>query len=179
VGNADDPAPNAASFATLDDFINYIYANNNITWRNFNVVGPGPHPIKFPFGEFIPLRFLITGAWDEPRAFALETQAELPEGSRLALQVPHWIGRGLIPAHPQLEEKRHRPQNCTPARGDNSGRRRQGQSLRCCRGPQFQRCSAVYASSVRGSIEPVGDDFQVDAETHYRRHCLKRMWSAD
>ena len=62
------------------------------------------HPIKFPFGEFIPLRFLITGAWDEPHAFTLETHAELPEGSRMALQVPHWIGRGLVPVHPQLEE---------------------------------------------------------------------------
>jgi serine protease len=47
LGNADDPAPNPANFATSDDFMNYIYANNNITWRNFNVVGPGPHPIKF------------------------------------------------------------------------------------------------------------------------------------
>ena len=104
VGNKEDPAPNPANFATFDDFVNYIYANNNITWRNFNVVGPGMHPIKFPFGEFIPLRFLITGAWDKPHAFTLETNAELPEGSRMALQVPHWIGRGLVPVHPQLEE---------------------------------------------------------------------------
>ncbi len=104
VGNKEDPAPNPANFATFDDFVNYIYANNNITWRNFNVVGPGMHPIKFPFGEFIPLRFLITGAWDKPHAFTLETHAELPEGSRMALQVPHWIGRGLVPVHPQMEE---------------------------------------------------------------------------
>jgi hypothetical protein len=104
VGNKEDPAPNPANFATFDDFVNYIYANNNITWRNFNVVGPGMHPIKFPFGEFIPLRFLITGAWDKPHAFTLETHAELPEGSRMAMQVPHWIGRGLVPVHPQMEE---------------------------------------------------------------------------
>jgi hypothetical protein len=104
VGNADDPATNPASFATFDDFVNYIYANNNITWRNFNVVAPGPHPLKHPFGEFIPLRFLIAGAWDKPRVFALETHAELPEGSRMGFEVPHWIGRGLKPAHPKLEE---------------------------------------------------------------------------
>lgn len=104
VGNADDPAPNPASFATFIDFENYIYANNNITWRNFNVVGPGQHQIKFPFGDFIPLRFLITGAWDQSRVFNLETQAELPEGSRMALQVPAWLGRALKPALTEFEE---------------------------------------------------------------------------
>ena len=102
VGNADDPGPNPASFATFDDFMNYIYANNDITWRNFNVVIPAPHPIKW--GHFIPLRFLITGAWDAPRVFALETHAELPEGSHMALQVPHWLGRGLKPVHKEFDE---------------------------------------------------------------------------
>lgn len=102
VGNADDPGPNPGSFTTFDDFMNYIYANNNITWRNFNVVLPGQHPIHW--GHFIPLRFLITGAWDKPRLFALETHADLPEGSRIALQVPRWLGRGLKPAHTEFEE---------------------------------------------------------------------------
>lgn len=104
VGNADDPGPNPGSFASFDDFVNYIYANNNITWRNFNVVAPGPHPVPWPFGEFIPLPFHITGAWDKPRTFALETQAELPPGSRIALQVAQWLGQGLKPAHTELEE---------------------------------------------------------------------------
>ncbi len=103
VGNADAPGPNPSSFATFDDFMNYIYANNNITWRNFNVVPPGPHPLP-PWGHFIPLRFLVAGAWDAARKFSLETHAELPEESRMALQVPHWIGHGLKPAHPKLEE---------------------------------------------------------------------------
>lgn len=104
VGNAYAPAPNPASFASFDDFMNYIYANNNITWRNFNVVVPARGQLHFPWGEFVPLRFLVAGAWDQARTFALETHAELPEGSRVALQVPHWIGRGLNPAHPDIEE---------------------------------------------------------------------------
>jgi len=100
VGNAEDPGPNPGSFASFDDFENYIYANNNITWRNFNV------GITLPFGHahLIPLRFHITGAWDKARVFALETHAELPEGSRVALQVPHWLGRGLKPAPNEFEE---------------------------------------------------------------------------
>ena len=109
VGNADEPAPNPSGFASFDDFMDYIYANNNITWRNFNVdiLPLPPHfPIPFPghFGEFVPLPFLIAGAWDTTRAFSLETLAEFPEGSRMALQVPHWLGRGLKPAPNELEE---------------------------------------------------------------------------
>jgi hypothetical protein len=104
VGNAGDPAANPGSFVSFKDFENYIYANNNITWRNFNVVSSGRHPIKFPFGEFTPLRFLITGAWDQLHAFALETHSELPEGSRLALQVPQWLGASLKPAHTEFDE---------------------------------------------------------------------------
>lgn len=103
VGNSYAPAPNPSSFSTFDDFVNYIYANNNITWRNFNVVVPSPHPIPPIWGEFIPLSFLVTGAWDKQRAFTLETLAELPENSRMALQVPHWIGKGLNPSHVKLE----------------------------------------------------------------------------
>lgn len=104
VGNNYDLQPNPGSFASFDDFENYIYANNNITWRNFNVVAPGGHPIHHHFGQYIPLRFLLTGAWDKARAFVLETHAELPEGSQFALQVPGWIGRGLRPAHANFEE---------------------------------------------------------------------------
>jgi hypothetical protein len=104
VGNAADPAPNPDMFNTFNDFVNYIYAHNNITWRNFNVVPMGQHRLGGPFHGFIPLRFLIHGAWDKPHTFAFETFAGLPEGSRMALQVPHWLGLGLHPAHTNLEE---------------------------------------------------------------------------
>jgi hypothetical protein len=103
VGNADDPGPNPSSFATFTDFVNYIYANNNITWRNFNVVAPGQHRLP-PWGHFIPLRFVVAGAWDQQHAFALETHAELPEGSHLALQVPDWLGEQLKPAPAAMKE---------------------------------------------------------------------------
>lgn len=104
VGNAAEPAPNPSTFNTFDDFVNYIYAHNNITWRNFNVVGLGQHRIGGHFDGFIPLRFLIPGAWDKAHEFAFETFAQLPEGSRMALQVAHWLGRGMQPAHINLEE---------------------------------------------------------------------------
>ena len=104
VGNAAEPAPNPGTFNTFNDFVNYIYAHNDITWRNFNVVSLGGHGIDGHFKGFIPLRFLITGAWDKPHEFAFETLAQLPPGSRMALEVPHWLGHGIRPVHANLEE---------------------------------------------------------------------------
>jgi hypothetical protein len=97
VGTAVTPAPNPAAFADFDAFMDYIYANNDITWRNFNVgVTLPPHPLPHPgFGAFVPLPFMIAGAWDKPRAFTLEIEAALPAGSQLALQVPAFIGKAL------------------------------------------------------------------------------------
>jgi hypothetical protein len=104
VGNAAEPAPNPGTFNTFNDFVNYIYAHNNITWRNFNVVSLGHHRTGGQFDGFIPLRFLVAGAWDKPHEFAFETLAQFPLGSRMALQVPHWLGSGIHPAHANLEE---------------------------------------------------------------------------
>lgn len=104
VGNAADPAPHPGTFNTLNDFVNYIYAHNNITWRNFNVVAMGEHQSGGPFHGFIPLPFLVTGAWDKSHNFAFETVGELPQAGRMALQVPQWLGRGLQPPHADLEQ---------------------------------------------------------------------------
>jgi hypothetical protein len=103
VGNADDPAPDPAAFASFDEFVAYVYAHNNISWRNFNVVSlPHRRPGE-PFPEFVEARFLITGAWDAGHAFALESTADLPEGSQLTVQVPEWLGRGLRPERTDLD----------------------------------------------------------------------------
>jgi serine protease len=52
----------------------------------------------------MPLPFLISGAWDKAHAFALETFAHLPEGARLSLQVPQWLGLGLSERPASLDE---------------------------------------------------------------------------
>jgi hypothetical protein len=104
VGNATDPAPNPGTFYAFDDFVNYIYSQNNISWRNFNVVAMGVHEVGGGFNEFLPLPFFITGTWDKTYNFVFETLAELPQASRMALQVPHWLARGLQPPNSTLEE---------------------------------------------------------------------------
>ncbi|GEM_PF-2008476 len=105
VGNNYQPAPTPASlsFATFDAYVDYILANNNITWRNFNVVEIDFGRIKGPFGGLFGLPFQISGAWDHEHTFHLGTVADLPEGSVLALQVPRWLGRGLDPVPDRLE----------------------------------------------------------------------------
>jgi hypothetical protein len=101
VGNNYQPAPNPqalANFATFQDYYDYILANNNVTWRNFNVVNLTAGQIKWPFGPLFPLPFRLTGAWTGEEVFQFEIIAELPKGSTLALQAADWIGRGLTPA---------------------------------------------------------------------------------
>ena len=63
-----------------DEFLDYVGANNNVAWRNFEVLAA-------PSGAG-PLPFSIRGSWDEPRSFELELIAVLPEGSRLVWEVP-------------------------------------------------------------------------------------------
>jgi len=101
VGNNYQPAPNPetlANFATFQDYYNYILGNNNITWRNFNVVNFAAGQIQRPFGPLVPLPFLLSGAWTGEENFQFETVAALPKGSVLALQAADWIGRSLTPA---------------------------------------------------------------------------------
>ena len=98
VGNAFELAPTPPTFATFSDFVNYIYANNNIAWHNFNTVAMGGmHHQRPPFHGFVALPVHITGAWDKPHLFHLETVARLPQGSRLALQVPERVGTAFRP----------------------------------------------------------------------------------
>ena len=103
VGNAGDPEPAPGTFSDFNAFVAYIQANNNITWRNFNVVA---FAHRHPAGKFrglIALPLHITGAWDKARIFELETLADLPERSRLVLETPDWLGRGLKPLPSEFE----------------------------------------------------------------------------
>jgi hypothetical protein len=99
VGNNYQPAPNPqslAAFGSFQDYVNYIAANNDIAWHNFNVITVPSGQIKGPFGNLVGLPFLFAGAWTGEEEFIFETVAELPENSILALQVADWIGRGLV-----------------------------------------------------------------------------------
>ena len=89
VGNAAEPAPAPNAFADFDHFMNYVYAHNNLTWRNFNVV-----PFAFK-KRIVHVPFAIPGAWDKARLFEFDVRVRLAEGSHVALEVPGWLAEGL------------------------------------------------------------------------------------
>jgi subtilase family protein len=86
-GNPQDPAPALADFLDWNNFTQFIRANNNVTWRNFNVVNNVPPPGANPPG-FIPLPFMAHGAPDKGRRFDFEIVARLPREAKVLLEVP-------------------------------------------------------------------------------------------
>jgi len=106
IGNAADPAPVQADFLNWDNFRLFIRANNNVTWRNFNVVNNEPDPSSDPSG-FVALPFISPGAPDRLRRFALEVVAKLPTGAKAQLEVPLYWREALMQHGPfEIDEKR-------------------------------------------------------------------------
>ena len=90
IGNAADPAPNLAAFGNWANFQRFIRENNNVTWRNFNVVNNVPPAGANP-PNFVPLSFMAAGAHDEARKMRLEVVAHLPERARILLEAPVFL----------------------------------------------------------------------------------------
>lgn len=86
LGHADDPAPAAAKFREWDYFNRFIRANNNVTWRNFDVVDT--EAAMAAGGGFLSLPFDIVGAWDELRPMTVEIGGRLPRSASLRLELP-------------------------------------------------------------------------------------------
>ena len=79
IGHAHDPAPAPADFFNWDNFRQFIRANNNVTWRNFNVVNNTPPPSSEP-PNYVPLPFLAAGAPDRARRMDLKWLAGCQKG---------------------------------------------------------------------------------------------------
>jgi serine protease len=75
------PVPGPTDWA---GFQAYIRNNNNVTWRNFNVVDVLPDPSADPVAAM----FVIAGAPDRARIFDFEVRQQLPEGMRIWLELP-------------------------------------------------------------------------------------------
>jgi hypothetical protein len=88
VGNADDPAPDPVNLLDWDNFRRFIRENNNVTWRNFNVVPNTSGPDAGDPSGYVALPFLAPGAPDRSRRMRLEVVARLPKGARAFLEMP-------------------------------------------------------------------------------------------
>lgn len=97
IGTENDPAPNPADFLEWNNFRRFIRENNNVTWRNFNVVDNVPDTTLrlFPNLKFKALEFISPGAPRQALPMQLEFSAKLPKGSRVFLEVPAFYGDRL------------------------------------------------------------------------------------
>lgn len=77
------PLPPSISQFNWTNFIKYISNQNNVAWRNFNVVDVLAAPTALAVMDFF-----ITGAPDRNREFRFELLQELPEGAKVWLDVP-------------------------------------------------------------------------------------------
>ncbi len=91
LNHADDPAPPIPGPTDWNGFRDLIRNNNNVTWRNFNVVDVLPDPSADP----VALPFVLAGAPGEARRFDLEIAVHLPEDARLFLELPAEARSGL------------------------------------------------------------------------------------
>jgi hypothetical protein len=69
-----------------NNFTTFIRNNNNVTWRNFNVVNNIPPPGAEPPG-YVALPFIAAGAPDRARLMQLEIVPRLPAGSEIMLEL--------------------------------------------------------------------------------------------
>lgn len=82
--HADDPAPPTPGTMSFSDFYDLIKAQNNVTWRNFNVVNVLPDPPSATTA----FEFLLTGAEGEPEPFEFVVERNVPWDAKLVLEGP-------------------------------------------------------------------------------------------
>ncbi len=86
VDHPDDAAPPIPPSTHFDwnEFTDYIRNNNNIVWRNFNVVDVSPDPSAEP----AELAFIVAGAPDLGRYYDLEIIQRIPRDVEVWLEIP-------------------------------------------------------------------------------------------
>ena len=108
IGATGDPAPAPADFLDWDNFRSFIRNNNNVTWRNFNVVNNTPPAGAQPPG-FVAMPFLMAGAPDKARRMRLEIASRLPAKAEAMLEMPlEWAELVKIAARPVKGADRER-----------------------------------------------------------------------
>jgi hypothetical protein len=91
VGNAEDPAPEPAQLMEWDYFLHFVSRNNNVAWRNFNVVSP---PMASSVKSHV-LPFFIPGGWEKGSEMRLEVETNLPAAMKVDLEIPLALARDL------------------------------------------------------------------------------------
>lgn len=116
LGTEMDPMPDPSVLSDWDAFLSFVSGNNNVTWRNFNVVdyllsAPQPQiwsdpPRNIP-DEFVILPFEVPGAADRELEFKIEVGARFPVGSYLWLEAATPLARQLCAESPSNWKSRN------------------------------------------------------------------------
>ena len=88
VDHPGDPAPSPGQLLNWTNFTNFIKNNNNVTWRNFNVINNDPAVDPTTPRGFVAMPFLAPGAFDRARPMQLELIARLPDQAKLLWELP-------------------------------------------------------------------------------------------
>jgi len=93
VNSDEDPAPPIPPVVGFDwnNFTNFIRNQNNVTWRNFNVIDDLPDPPNPP-AEY---DFRLTNAPDKARVFDIEIIQALPDDVDLWLEIPARLAKTI------------------------------------------------------------------------------------
>jgi hypothetical protein len=91
--HAQDPAPPIPGPTDWNGFVDLIRNQNNVSWRNFNVVNVLPDPTADP----IAMPFLLTGDPGRERRFDIEIAVHLPSDAKLLLEINQGMV-GVLPA---------------------------------------------------------------------------------
>jgi hypothetical protein len=86
-----DPAPAIPPATDWAGFTDFIRNQNNVTWRNFNVVDVDPN-----VAEAIAMPFLIAGAPDRARVFGLEIMQHIPRDIKVWLELPLMMAKPFM-----------------------------------------------------------------------------------
>ena len=100
---ASDPAPPVPAAGPSFDwgaFVNFVRNQNNVTWRNFDVVDVLPDPSADPSV----MDFLITGSPDAARDFDFEIGSRVPLNVKIELEIP----KALMAMLPKADWKSRR-----------------------------------------------------------------------
>lgn len=97
-GNTIDPPPNpATAFPTFDTYVSFVENNNNVAWRNFNIITAPPSVEEGGIRSFHSFTFIIPGAFDTSQVFTVETFGTLPReaDSVVELRIPLNLAKQL------------------------------------------------------------------------------------
>jgi len=115
INHAGDPAPPLPGPTDWNGFRNFITNQNNVTWRNFNVVDFDPSSVS----DTANLPFQFAGAPDQARPFEFELVQQLPRGAKVWLEIPMAMAKPFLHGQKleyKYDRKKRNVKLCLPTR---------------------------------------------------------------